>query len=88
MIDTTLPEIAVEDVREGDLVDLESCPYLSDDPTAEFELATVVEVVRETSTIVFIGYDVGRSAGYEVGTRLRVMRNPANQQSLCTDRTI
>ena len=61
----------VEDLQVGDLVDLQSCPYLNNQPSAEFEYAEVCEVQQETPGCVAVYYD-GMAAGYPTGTILDV----------------
>lgn len=62
----------VEHLKPGDLVDLESCPYMHDHPTAEFEYAQVAAVTRETENCVAVLYEGIDLVGYPVGTRLEV----------------
>ena len=73
-----MEEIPVEDIRVGDLVDLESCPFLKDDPCAEFELAKVYAVKRGTANCVTISYEGMYEGmdkvGYDVGTKLRIRK--------------
>lgn len=44
MIDPDTTEIAARELREGDMVDLESIPATKDHPMAEFEMATVLSL--------------------------------------------
>ena len=53
------------------MVDLESCPYLKEEPMAPFEYVEVCSVDRETSECVAIGYE-GYWVGYPVDTVLLV----------------
>lgn len=62
----------VEDLIEGDLVDLSSCPFLKNHPSATFEYAQVVLVEQETPDCVVIGYEGVDHVGYKVGTVLTV----------------
>lgn len=62
----------VESLKPGDLVDLESCPYMRDYPTAEFEYAQVVSVERESANCVAVLYEGIDLVGYPVGTCLEV----------------
>jgi hypothetical protein len=62
----------VEQIEEGMCVDLESCPYLHDHPTAQFEYALVVEAYLETPECIVISYEGIDSVGYPVGTQLLV----------------
>lgn len=58
-------QVTVSELREGDLVDLESCPYLKDHPTAPFEFATVSSVENETPDCIAIGYEGIDTVGYK-----------------------
>lgn len=62
----------VEDLALGDLIDLESCPYLKGHSSAPFEFAQVAHVERETQDCVVIGYEGIDHIGYPVGTVLQV----------------
>ncbi len=53
----------VRDLREGDLVDLESCPHLHGDPLASFEYAQVLEIAHEGPECIAVDY-VSGGAGY------------------------
>lgn len=66
----------VETIVVGDRVDLQSCPYLKDHPSAEFEYAQVTYVSDEGSAIV-IGYDGIDHVGYPKGTNLLVRSGEA-----------
>ena len=68
---------AVEDLKEGDFVDLSSCPYLKDHPTAEFEYATVAAVVvgepsGEFRNTVMVTYEGVDDVYYPLGTKVMV----------------
>lgn len=67
-----LMDCPVTEIREGMLVDLESCPYYRMLPSAPYELALVVGVERETDDCVRVDYDGIGSAGYPIGTVLNV----------------
>lgn len=73
MIDTETVEVKVSDLREGDKVDLESCPYLHHYPIAEFEYVEVVEVTQETPTCIVVGYDGVGCAAYDPNQVLRIL---------------
>jgi hypothetical protein len=62
----------VTDLKPGDRVDLESCPFLHSHPSAFFEYAVVGGVERETEDCVRIDYEGIDSIGYPVGTFLVV----------------
>jgi hypothetical protein len=40
-------KVKVEDLKEGDLVDLESCPYMKDYQWAKWDMAIVSSVTKE-----------------------------------------
>jgi hypothetical protein len=40
-------QVKVEDLKEGDLVDLESCPYMKDYQWAKWDMAIVGSVEKE-----------------------------------------
>jgi hypothetical protein len=61
------------DLREGDLVDLESCPYCHDEPNAEYEYAEVCEIERESPDCIAVGY-AWTGAGYDPMTPLIIKR--------------
>ncbi|MBN3760919.1 hypothetical protein [Burkholderia sp. Ac-20365] len=65
-------EVAVETLRIGDQVDLQSCPFLKDHAAAEFEFAVVESIERETVDCVSVGYEGIDVVGYPVGTSLKV----------------
>lgn len=69
-----LIEKSVTSIRVGMRVDLESCPYLKDEPSAAFEWATVNYAFRETEDCFGIGYDGIDAVGYPIDTRL-IIRN-------------
>ncbi|MBC8738545.1 hypothetical protein F6X40_17435 [Paraburkholderia sp. UCT31] len=62
----------VEDLVVGNRVDLESCPFLQNHPTADSEYAVVAHVDRETPDCVVIGYEGIDRVGYPLGTVLQV----------------
>lgn len=64
-IDPADPKIKVKDLKVGDQVDLESCPFLKNQPNAEFTYAEVVEIVEESPTCIVVDYDSGGTAGYD-----------------------
>jgi len=65
--------VKVEDIKVGDLVDLESCPYLHDHASAICEYAEVTEVKRETADCLAICYEGIDQVGYRIGTKLKVV---------------
>lgn len=60
----------VTELKEGMLVDLKSCPYLYNHPSAGFEYAEVESVIRETPDCVVVSYVGIDSVGYPTGTVL------------------
>jgi hypothetical protein len=66
----TTKRIKVTDIKEGMKADLESCPYLKNHPTAEYEYAEVSFVQRETPDCMVIGYEGIDPVGYPVNTEL------------------
>lgn len=62
----------VERLREGDLVDLASCPYLKNHPSAEFQFAQVSQVLQETPQCTVVYYEDIDAIGYPVGTTLKI----------------
>lgn len=54
-------QIKVEDLKEGDLVDLESCPYMKDYQWAKWDMVVVFGVEKEfvarlNENCVVVGY--------------------------------
>jgi hypothetical protein len=70
----TVP-IKVEHIKEEMRVDLESCPYLSDHPSAPYEYATVDYVKRETADCIAISYEGIDVVGYPLGTVLQIRKD-------------
>lgn len=62
--------VKVEDLKEGDKVDLETCPFLKDHPMACCEYAEVIEVQQETTDCVAVTYEGVGQVGYSLGTKL------------------
>lgn len=62
----------VEELTVGDRVDLASCPYLKNHPTAEHEYARVSYLERETEHCFVVGYEGIDHIGYPVGTIVQV----------------
>lgn len=62
----------VEDLVVGNRVDLVSCPFLKNHPSAASEYGLVAHVEQETLDCVVIGYDGIDQIGYPVGTVLQV----------------
>jgi hypothetical protein len=62
----------VEDLVAGNMVDLESCPFLKTHPSASSEFASVGLVEREDTDIVVIGYEGIDHVAYPAGTQLLV----------------
>lgn len=67
--------VKVEDLREDDRVDLESCPYLKEHPSAPFHYAIVTKVVQQTSTCVAVTYKGIDQVDYPKGMMLRRIRD-------------
>ena len=59
-------------IKEGDRVDLSSCPYLKSHPSAEYEYAEVTEVERETPDCIVIYYEGIDGIGYPIDQELLV----------------
>jgi hypothetical protein len=72
--DLPMEKETVENLKAGDLVDLESCPFLKDEPTAFSEYAEVSFVERETEDCVLVGYEGIDHVGYALGTELLVCK--------------
>jgi len=66
-------QVAVRDLRPGDQVDLESCPYLNKDPLAEYEYAVVDEVEEETPNCLVVHY-TEHCAAYSPDTVLTIKK--------------
>lgn len=62
----------VEDLVVGNRVDLVSCPFLGNHPSAGNEYGLVAHVEREVPDCVVVGYDGIDHIGYQVGTVLQV----------------
>ena len=67
-------DVLVTALKVGDKVDLGSCPFLYKHPSAEFELAEVGEIRRETPDCVVVSYDGIDEVGYPPGTVLKVLQ--------------
>ncbi|MBR8290494.1 hypothetical protein [Burkholderia cenocepacia] len=75
LVDGKLPELTelcVENLRAGDKVDLNSCPFLKESASADFEFAVVESVDRETAGCVVVSYEDHAVVGYPVGSKLKV----------------
>lgn len=73
-VDPGMEKVLVEHLKAGDLVDLESCPYLKEHSSAKWEYAEVSFVERETEGCVVVGYEGIDHVGYPVGTELLVCK--------------
>ena len=73
-------EVKVEDLQVGDRVDLESCPFLKNHPTAEFEYAEVTSIRVEQTDCIAVMYEGIDEIGYEPKTVLRI-RNRSGAQT-------
>jgi hypothetical protein len=69
-LETTTP-VAVENIKIGDRIDLASCRFLKNHPTADFQYAEVSHFERETEDCVVIGYEGIGWIGYRLGTILQ-----------------
>lgn len=65
-------ELAVENLQVGDKVDLNSCPFLKERASADFEYAVVESVERETPACVAVSYQDHGVVGYPIGCKLKV----------------
>ena len=70
-METTQPA-NVEDLKIGSLVDLASCPFLKNHPSADMQYAEVAHVGREGNGCVVIGYEGIDHVGYAAGTVLTI----------------
>ena len=64
--------VNVENLKPEDRVDLLSCPYLRDSPSADFEWAVVAGIVKETDKCIRVMYESIDWVGYPIGTMLMV----------------
>lgn len=70
-------KIATPDIQIGDLIDLECDPYAdpeNDNPSLKYEYVEVVEVTRENSICVAIGFEGFDTVGFPVEHQLSVKR--------------
>lgn len=65
-------ELAVENLQVGDKVDLNSCPFLKERASADFEYAVVESVERETPECVAVSYQDHGVVGYPIGCKLKL----------------
>lgn len=68
--------VRVQNVRIGDAIDLESCPYLRNEPIAPYEYGRVERFEIETPDCVVIGYEGIDEVGYPINTVLRRSNTP------------
>jgi hypothetical protein len=66
--------VPVEDLREGDLVDVEGDPFAGSYVAAEFEYLEVAGVERETVDCVAVGLEGFDLVGFPVGHQLPTRR--------------
>jgi hypothetical protein len=81
-------KVKVEDLKEGDLVDLESCPYMKDYQWAKWDMAIVESVTKEfiprlNENCVVVSYrdivchiDI---VNYPIGTVLEIAERKASK---------
>ncbi len=63
----------VEDLVTGDLVDLETCPFLKHDPLAPYEYGRVDSVeLEDNGNCVVVYYENFSATGYPAGTELNI----------------
>ena len=67
-------KINVAQLQVGHLVDLASCPFLNQHPSADFEYAQVAYVEREATGCMVVGYEGIDHVGYPVSTTLDVLQ--------------
>ncbi|PRD96816.1 hypothetical protein C6P88_02590 [Burkholderia contaminans] len=77
-----LTELGVEDLRSGDKVDLNSCPFLKESASADFEFAVVESVELETAGCVVVSYEDHAVVGYPVGCKLKVSSETLGSRKL------
>lgn len=76
-------KVAVKDLKLGDTVNIESCPYLYRHEAAPYELFTVSEIVKETKGCICVYYDYA-TCGYSPDDILNVVsREPAEERWPC-----
>ena len=63
----------VQEIKEGDLVDMKSCPYMNGHRMADMLYAEVTHVEQETPDCFVVGYDGIDDFGYPNDTRLKVI---------------
>lgn len=63
----------VAEIKVGDFVDLTTCPYLHDEPTARNAYGVVDSVEVESAECVAIGYKDIDEVGYPADTVLDVV---------------
>ena len=75
----------VEDLEIGDMVDLSTCPYMKENPMAEFEYARVLykeveHYLHDENKIesVLICYDGLDNVSYQAGIELGFKEKPRN----------
>lgn len=67
-------KVKVSDLKEGDKVDLDSCPYLKGHVSAEFEYAEIESIEKETDNCILISYDGIGSIGYSPDQVLEIQK--------------
>ena len=63
----------VQELKEGDMVDMKSCPFLNTNRMADIVYAEVNFIEQETPDCFVVGYEGIDSFGYPNDTRLKVI---------------
>lgn len=58
-------KVKASEIKVGDLVDIAKGPHFKDHPSAEFELAEVIEIAQESPDCICIEYTNVGAAGYD-----------------------
>ena len=66
--------VSASELQEGDMLDLESCPYTKNNPMAEFEYCYINYVKHESETCVAVGIEGVDEVGYDPNQCLRIKR--------------
>ena len=75
-------KVAVRDLQLGDMVNVESCPYLHNHDLAAYELFTVNEIVKETDNCTCVYYDHA-ACGYSPDDVLDVITREHSENWPC-----
>lgn len=63
-------ERQVTDLKSGDLIDLTSCPFMKDHPSAVYQYAEVINIETETPTCIVVYYEEIGPVGYSPSQKL------------------